>query len=90
MLVHKNIKVYGKVQGVFFRASTQQIASQLNISGTVKNDADNSVSIEAEGEGQAVEKFIEWCKKGPPAAKVTKTDISEGQITGYKSFEIVR
>jgi acylphosphatase len=89
MLVHKNIKVYGKVQGVFFRASTQQIANQLDIKGTVKNEADNSVSIEAEGEEQAVEKFIEWSKKGPPAAKVTKADISDGQIMGYKSFEVI-
>lgn len=89
-LIHKNIRVYGKVQGVFFRASAKQIAEQLNIKGTVKNEADGNVSIEAEGAEQAIAKFVTWCKKGPPAAKVTKVEVSEGRVAGYEGFEIIR
>lgn len=89
-LIHKNIRVYGKVQGVFFRASAKQVAEHLNLKGIVKNEADGNVFIEAEGEKQAMEKFVAWCKKGPPAAKVTKVEVSEGPVAGYEGFEIIR
>ena len=49
---HLSIRVSGKVQGVFFRASTKDRADELHIKGTVGNNADGSVSIEAEGEDE--------------------------------------
>jgi len=85
-----NILVTGRVQGVFFRASTADVARSLHLTGWVMNKPDGSVYIEAEGDERALEQFVSWCKQGPPAARVEKCGVSEGQIKGYTSFEIQR
>jgi len=72
---HYKITVKGRVQGVFFRASTQKKASQLDIIGAVKNAPTGDVEIIATGEKQAMQKFIKWCHKGPLAAKVTEVVV---------------
>ncbi len=81
---HLDIKVYGKVQGVFFRASAKEKASELRLNGYVKNDSDGSLNIEIEGEDAEVDKFKKWCEEGPPSAKVDRIDASIGPIRGYK------
>ncbi|MEK6475969.1 acylphosphatase [Catalinimonas sp. 4WD22] len=88
MSVHYTIRVYGKVQGVFFRASTQDKAESLGILGWVKNEADGSVRIEAEGPEQQMQEFIEWCKQGPNHAKVEKVDYKEDNPQGFVRFEV--
>lgn len=85
---HFNIKIFGKVQGVFFRYSAKDSADALNIKGFVKNESDGSVYIEAEGEGEHMDTFIDWCKQGPEEAKVQKVDIKEDEIKGFKDFSI--
>ncbi|MBX9853380.1 MAG: acylphosphatase [Cytophagaceae bacterium] len=90
MVVHKNIRVSGKVQGVCFRASTQKKAVETGIKGIVKNEKDGSVYIEAEGTEEQLKSFIEWCNKGPVGARVDKLDTTEGELKDYKSFEIIR
>lgn len=87
---HLNIKVLGKVQGVYFRASTKQTADLLGIKGIVKNDKDGSVYIEAEGSPEALTKFIEWLNVGPELAEVTEVIPEKGVIKIYNNFEIVR
>lgn len=77
LLKHFNITVHGKVQGVFFRASTVEIAKQLCLSGFVRNLPDGNVYIEAEGEEKQLAKFVKWCHQGPTRATVSKVDISE-------------
>lgn len=77
LLKHFNITVFGKVQGVFFRASTVEIAKQLCLSGFVRNLPDGNVYIEAEGEEKQIAKFVKWCHQGPTRAVVSKVDISE-------------
>lgn len=62
------LKVSGKVQGVWFRASTEKEAVRLGINGWVKNCNDGSVQIWAEGSN--LEEFIQWCHEGPPQARV--------------------
>lgn len=84
------IKVSGHVQGVFFRASTRDVANQFGIKGSVKNGPDGNVYIEAEGEESQLEKFVTWCKKGPPRAQVDQVEISESDLKHFKSFEIIR
>ena len=74
-IVHYKLIVRGRVQGVFFRASTQKMAKQLAITGTVKNTATGDVEIIATGESEAMQKFIQWCHKGPLPAKVTEVII---------------
>lgn len=82
------INVKGKVQGVFYRSSTQAKARELKLSGWVRNEEDGSVTIEAEGEEQKLEKLIEWCKKGPGAAVVNEVEYEEIEPEGVNGFEV--
>jgi acylphosphatase len=76
------------VQGVGFRFQAKQQADTLGISGFVRNEDDGSVSIEAEGEEEQMEQFIEWCRRGPRYARVEKVDIEEGIVKNYNMFQI--
>ena len=84
-----NIIVSGKVQGVFFRQRTKQVADKLNVKGFVQNRGDGTVYIEAEAEDETMEQFIGYCKKGTPQSTVEKISVSEITFTGFKQF-IVR
>ena len=85
---HFSIRVVGKVQGVFFRASTKETADELGIKGMVRNEPDGSVYIEAEGEDETLIRFMEWCKKGPRMARVERCEIDEKGIQNFKNFSI--
>ena len=84
------IRVSGKVQGVFFRASTQEAAQRLGIHGLVRNEPDGSVYIEAEGDEASLHPFIAWCKHGPPQAQVVTFVMNEMEPKGYVGFKISR
>lgn len=87
---HYKIQIFGKVQGVYYRQTTMEQALRLGINGFVHNEADGSVYIEAEGTQEQLNKFIEWCKTGPPRAVVSKIQVSEGELKNFSSFEIKR
>lgn len=87
---HINIKVIGKVQGVFFRASTKAVADQMGIKGFVKNEKDGSVYIEAEAEQFVLDAFIEWCNEGPDKSVVEGVEVTDGEIKNYRNFEVVK
>ena len=87
---HINIKVTGKVQGVFFRASTKAVADQMGIKGLVKNEKDGSVYIEAEGAETFLDMFAEWCKEGPDKSVVENVELSDGELKNYRNFEVVK
>ncbi|WP_158826035.1 acylphosphatase [Mucilaginibacter lacusdianchii] len=87
---HLNITVQGKVQGVFYRASTKAVADQLGIRGFVKNERNGDVYIEAEGEASFLEMFLEWCNEGPERARVTAVNTQEGEVKNYRNFEVVK
>lgn len=74
--------VRGRVQGVFFRASAQREAKRLGISGWVKNRADGSVELLAEGEEEDLKELIAWANKGPSAARVERVDVRWRGFTG--------
>ncbi len=88
--MHYDIRVYGKVQGVFFRANTVRMANEFKVVGWVKNEEDGSVIIAAEGEKDTLEKFVVWCKQGPAYARVTQVVYSEGPNQDFKGFRIIR
>lgn len=89
MLKHLNIKVNGRVQGVFFRKFTKEQAQKLGLKGTVENLADGSVYIEVEGEQELLDKFIKLCHKGPMMAAVSNVDITESaKIIDFADFII--
>ena len=69
--VRRRIVVQGRVQGVYFRASTRDTARSLGLVGWVRNLPDRTVEIEVEGKAEAVAKLIQWAHGGPPAAHVT-------------------
>jgi acylphosphatase len=87
---HLSIRVSGKVQGVFFRASTKEMADQFQIKGTVRNNPNGSVSIEAEGEDQNMDRFVDWCRHGPRRARVDEFEMEEAAPRQFKSFVIER
>lgn len=87
MKKHLNIKIYGLVQGVFFRVTAMEHADKLGIKGFVRNEDDDTVYIEAEGEKTDLDKFIIWCRQGPTYAKVDKVEIKEGLIKNYSAFD---
>ena len=87
---HLNIKVTGKVQGVSYRVTTKAVADQLGVKGTVSNEADGSVYIEAEGDAFMLEQFLDWCHEGPDAARVANVESSEGEMKNYRNFEAVK
>ena len=82
------LNVYGKVQGVGFRFYTQKKAAELDISGYVKNMPDGSVYIEAEGESNQLEIFINWCETGPSWARVIKLDQQKVPLVNYTDFKV--
>ena len=84
------MRVYGKVQGVFFRATTKTTADDLKLTGWVRNEPDGSVSIHAEGEEKQTHKLFEWCKEGPQFAKVANIERWEEPDEGFETFEIRR
>jgi acylphosphatase len=62
--------VRGRVQGVGFRASVLHEGTKLGLAGWVRNLSDGSVELEAEGEGEALERLLAFCKRGPRSARV--------------------
>lgn len=87
MKKHIDIKIFGLVQGVFFRTSAKEKAEKLSITGFAKNLSDGSVYIEVEGEKDSLEEFIKWCRKGPAIAKVDNIDTSEGKLKNFNNFQ---
>ena len=85
---HLNIKIYGLIQGVFFRVSAKQQADKLSLTGFAKNESDGSVYIEAEGQEENLNKFIKWCNKGPEMAQVEKVVVSESPLKNFSEFKV--
>jgi acylphosphatase len=84
------IIVKGRVQGVFYRQSTHEKAREFGITGTVQNNPDDSVEIIATGEEEQLGKMKEWCKLGPPRAKVNSIKSGEIPLKEFEEFTIVR
>lgn len=84
-----HIRVTGTVQGVCFRASTREKATQWGIHGWVRNATDGSVEIHAEGSEEALQKLIESCHRGPPGARVTSVkhyDVAGDSLEGFEIY----
>ena len=80
-----DIKVFGNVQGVFFRREAKAVADRLGIGGWVRNNADGSVEVVASGSKEKLDQFIKWCKKGPALAKIEK--VEEDWFKEAENFE---
>ncbi|MBE9492600.1 MAG: acylphosphatase [Bacteroidetes bacterium] len=82
------INIFGRVQNVGFRYYTHRKAIELGINGFVKNMPDGSVYVEAESEDERIEKFIDFCRKGPQWAQVDEINVLETTLKEYKYFTI--
>ncbi len=80
--VRAHVIVHGRVQGVWFRASTEREASRLGVNGWVKNLPNGTVEAVFEGEEEHVKRVVAWCRRGPSAAHVTKVDVDYESYTG--------
>ena len=83
-----NVIISGKVQGVFYRASTHQTATRLNVKGWVRNLPNGCVEAVFEADENVVRKMIDWCRKGPSAAAVTHVEINTCTVENFDSFNI--
>lgn len=89
MTAHLEIKIFGRVQGVWFRRSAQEQARSLGLCGYARNVSDDSVHIEVEGDKDKLGRFLSWCEKGPAVARVADIRFKYSQeLTGYKNFEV--
>ena len=86
--VGRHVGVSGRVQGVFFRAWTQQQANALGVAGWVRNCSDGSVEAHLAGEDSAVRELIDLLRDGPPSAIVSNVEINEVEPEPGDRFEI--
>ena len=85
-----SITVSGRVQGVWFRKSTQDKAVELGLSGQVRNQPDGAVHILVTGENEPLNLLIDWCKEGPPLARVDHVQVEEIPTRTFESFDVLR
>jgi acylphosphatase len=86
-----NLRIVGRVQGVFFRSSFKAFAEKRGLVGWVRNEEDGSVVAVVQGEPAMVEEAINWARRGPPGARVdsvTITDLATSQV--YRHFAVLQ
>jgi acylphosphatase len=88
-LARRHVVVTGRVQGVGFRWNARSRASELGLTGWVRNLPDRRVEICFQGTEGAVDEMEDWCRSGPPYSHVTGISVSEdAAVAGEKGFEI--
>jgi acylphosphatase len=87
MKIQVHVIISGRVQGVWYRASTKRKAEELGLTGWVKNTVDGNVEAVFEGDESIVYEMIAWCRVGPPLAQVADVKITRkhvgGEFTGF-------
>jgi acylphosphatase len=87
-MIRRRVVVSGQVQGVFFRDTCRRRAQSYGVTGWVRNCPDGTVEAVFEGEPRAVEAVIEWVRSGPPAAEVSRVEVTEEEPEGERSFRV--
>ena len=89
MKVRAHVHISGYVTGVFFRYETQALAEELGVGGWVRNTPDGKVEAVFEGERKKVEQMLDFCRKGPPGARVIDVEVKWESYKGeFSSFNI--
>jgi acylphosphatase len=89
MIKSVELHIQGKVQGVFYRASTFEVAVALALCGWVKNEKDGSVKVHAQGPEAVVDQLMAWAKRGPAQARVTEVVVTEVKAEDCTAFKIL-
>jgi acylphosphatase len=87
-VIRRRVVVHGYVQGVFFRDSVRRLAQQRGVSGWVANRPNGTVEAAFEGEPDAVERLLDFCRKGPRGAQVEAVDVTEEEAEGLDGFSV--
>jgi acylphosphatase len=88
-LIRRRVVAHGRVQGVFFRDSTRRRAEAEGIAGWVSNRSDGAVEAVFEGDPEAVERIVDFVRRGPGRAEVVEAEVSEEEPEGLSGFRIV-
>jgi len=87
-MIRRHVIVRGRVQGVWFRGSTEEAARAAGVAGWVRNRSDGSVEAVFEGEPEAVERALAFCHTGPPLAHVTAVEATPEPPEQLVGFEV--
>jgi acylphosphatase len=87
-LIRTRVVVSGRVQGVWFRDSCREAARAAGVGGWIRNRADGAVEAEFEGPEADVDRMVQWCRVGPPRARVDRVDVAAIEPTGDTRFQI--
>ena len=88
-MVRAHAVISGRVQGVFFRMETKYAADRLGVCGWVKNKLDGSVEAVFEGDKVRVSAVLDWCRDGPPAARVDRLEVIWEDYSGeFDTFDV--
>jgi acylphosphatase len=82
--------IKGQVQGVYFRASAQEVANAMGLTGWVRNTPEGNVEAVATGDEHSLREFGAWCRQGPPAAIVSEVEIKHLPEQAYADFSVIR
>jgi acylphosphatase len=88
-VIRRRVVAHGRVQGVFFRDTVRRMAHSRGVAGEVRNRADGAVEAVFEGEAEAVESMLRFCRQGPERAVVERVEESEEAPEGLEGFRIV-
>lgn len=86
--MRRRVVVTGRVQGVFFRDSCQREAARLHLAGWVRNRNDGAVEAVFEGDADGVAFMVDWCRRGPPRARVDRVSMIDEPPEGLTSFRV--
>jgi acylphosphatase len=87
-MIRRRVVIHGNVQGVFFRDTTRRMAESRGVAGWISNRPDGSVEAVFEGEQDAVESMLGFCREGPRGAEVEDVEVSEEEPEGSTGFSI--
>ena len=88
MTVRRRLLVSGRVQGVFYRDTCRREAERIGVGGRASNLDDGRVEVVVEGEPDAVEAMIDWCRRGSDPANVTNIEVEEQDPQGEDRFHV--
>jgi acylphosphatase len=86
--VCRHVIVNGRVQGVWFRETCARLARAAGVTGWIRNRPDGRVEAVFEGEPEAVDGLVSWCRHGPPRAEVTGIEVREEPPGGEALFRV--
>ena len=87
-MIRRHVVVTGHVQGVFFRETARRRAQSAGVTGWVRNRPDGAVEAVFEGEREAVERLVEFCRAGPRGAHVDWVDVAAENPEGLRDFDV--